>query len=279
MRSDLLFFLKASRPGFWLTAIWFYLLPLAQHPVIDSFAFWLGLVFITFPLGLLIYGWNDIMDANNDRLNERKGCWLFGPRGTDEQLRKLPWVISAVHLPFLLLFLILQGRGMLGWYFAAVAATAIYNWPRRGCKGLPLLDLVNQLGYLLVFSLSSMLNQVPELQWPALVFGALFAMHSHLLSEILDLKPDRLAGRRTTALLIGPAPAKYLVSGLLFAEAIIVGFLLHNMEIAIFFACGTLWFLVDALWVFREASYPRRFVRWSFLAWNVIVLGGLCYWN
>jgi 4-hydroxybenzoate polyprenyltransferase len=30
------------------------------------------------------------------------------------------------------------------------------------------------------------------------VFGALFAMHSHLFGQIMDVAPDRLAGRRTT---------------------------------------------------------------------------------
>src|SRR5262245_16914416 len=58
---DLVFILQASRPGFWLTAIWFYLLPVAQRPVWNSFDFWLGVFFVSFPFGLLIYGWNDIM--------------------------------------------------------------------------------------------------------------------------------------------------------------------------------------------------------------------------
>src|SRR5205823_2723377 len=102
--GDMLFFLKASRPGFWLTSIWFYLLPLAGHRVFDSSSFWIGVLFVTLPLGLLIYGWNDILDAENDRQNPRKGTFLFGPRGTDEQLRKLPWAIALVNLPFLALF-------------------------------------------------------------------------------------------------------------------------------------------------------------------------------
>ena len=87
--STLRFVLQTARPGFWLTAIWFYLLPVAQQPVWDSPAFWLGVFFVSFPFGLLIYGWNDIVDRENDRRNARKGSFLFGARGTDEQLRRL----------------------------------------------------------------------------------------------------------------------------------------------------------------------------------------------
>src|SRR5260221_160592 len=106
---DPIFWLKVSRPGFWLTSIWFYLLPVAQHLVFGSTAFWVGLLFVTFPLGILIYGWNDIVDAENDRHNRRKGTFLFGARGTDAQLDALPWLIPAVHLPFLVLFCSREG--------------------------------------------------------------------------------------------------------------------------------------------------------------------------
>ena len=60
--STLRFILQASRPGLWLTAVWFYLLPCGGHYLIDSPQFWLGVVYVSFPLGLLIYGWNDCVD-------------------------------------------------------------------------------------------------------------------------------------------------------------------------------------------------------------------------
>ena len=121
--STLRFVLQAARPGFWLTAIWFYLLPVAQQPVWNSPAFWLGVFFVSFPFGLLIYGWNDIVDRENDRRNARKGSFLFGARGTDEQLRRLPWIIALVHLPFVILFAVWLGPQMLGWYAALIGAT------------------------------------------------------------------------------------------------------------------------------------------------------------
>jgi len=56
------FVVKAARPGFWLTSIWFYLVPAGGRNVFHQPEFWLGLLYVTFPLGLLIYGWNDIVD-------------------------------------------------------------------------------------------------------------------------------------------------------------------------------------------------------------------------
>jgi len=88
--SALSFIIKASRPGLWATAVWFYLLPLGRRHVFDSVGFWLGLIYVTLPLGLIIYGWNDIADAEIDKFNPRKGTFLFGARGSQEQLRRLP---------------------------------------------------------------------------------------------------------------------------------------------------------------------------------------------
>src|SRR5215467_9622853 len=60
--SDLRFVLQASRPGLWITSIWFYMLPLGGRHVFSSVSFWLGMVYVTFPMGLLLYGWNDYVD-------------------------------------------------------------------------------------------------------------------------------------------------------------------------------------------------------------------------
>src|SRR4051812_9627801 len=79
-RGDWLAVIQASRPGFWITAAWFYLLPLGQRPLLSSWIFWVGLFYVTFPFGLLIYGWNDLADRDEDRFNPRKGTFLFGAR-------------------------------------------------------------------------------------------------------------------------------------------------------------------------------------------------------
>ncbi len=219
LRSDNAFLLQASRPGLWLTAIAFYMLPLGQREVFHSLAFWLGVLYVSFPMGLLLYGWNDIVDYDADRLNPRKGTFLFGARGTPEQLRRLPLRIVLVQLPFVVACSLLAGPKLLVCFAGMTAAAALYNWPRYGFKTRPPLEILNQAGYLFVFLLSSWLNHVPLLPWPTMLFGALFAMHSHVFGEIMDVEPDRTAGRHTTATVIGRVPAKLLMAVLMLVEA------------------------------------------------------------
>src|SRR6266700_8080545 len=121
--STLAFFVKASRPGLWATAAWFYMLPLGRRHVFDSAGFWLGLIYVTLPLGLIIYGWNDIADAEIDRFNPRKGTFLFGARGSREQLRRLPVYIAVVQIVFAAGFLYFDSARILLWFLGLVLFT------------------------------------------------------------------------------------------------------------------------------------------------------------
>ena len=266
------FLLKVSRPGFWLTSVWFYMLPVGGADVFGSWKFWLGCFYVTFPLGLLIYGWNDLADFETDRRNPRKGTFLFGAKGTREQLGRLPLQIAAVQLPFFLIFTWLEGARMLAWIFALVGATAIYNMPKGGLKARPPFELLNQMGYLLVFVLSSWLNDVPQLPWFGFVFGALFAMHSHLFGQIMDVVPDRLAGRRTSATVIGVIPAKCLLLLLLATEAALVFASTGDLFLSAFLGLAALWFAADVAFLWRDRLYATWQMRIFLLGWNAVAL-------
>jgi len=273
--SDLTFILHASRPGLWLTSIWFYLLPLGGRHVFHSVAFWLGVAYVCFPLGLLLYGWNDCVDFEADQRNPRKGSFLFGARGSAEQLRKLPARIALVQAPFLAAFCYLGGLRMLLWFAGTVAAAAVYNWPRFGFKTRPPLEILNQAGYLMVFVLSSWLNHAPQLSWPALLFGAMFAMHAHMFGEIMDLEPDRDTGRRTTAVVIGRVPAKVLIAAFLVAESALVFFFFRDALLSLFLLASSTWFALDAAWLWRGKPYSPVQMRFALIAWNLIALVSL----
>ena len=268
----LTFLVKASRPGLWLTAVWFYLLPLGRRDVFHSSAFWFGLIYVTLPLGLIIYGWNDIADADIDSFNPRKGTFLFGARGSQEQLRRLPLQIAVVQAAFALGFFYLDGPRILLWFVGLVLFTAIYNFPRYGLKSHPPFDILNQARYLLVFVLSGWLNRAPQLRWPAMLFGALFAMHSHVFGEIMDFAPDRESGRRTTATVIGAVPSKLLICGMLLSESILIWKYFADPWISSALAFGVVWFLADALVIWRDRPYSLRQMRAFMLGWNLIAL-------
>lgn len=281
MRHEFLFLVKASRPGFWLTALWFYLLPVGRVWVFDSWTFWLGAFYVTLPLGLLIYGWNDLVDQETDRLNPRKDSYLFGARPSPAQMQRLPLAIALVQFPFLVAFFWLEGARVAWWIAALVLATAVYNGPRGGLKGRPPFELLNQVGYLLVFVLASWLNDVPHLPWSTFVFGALFAMHSHLFGQIMDVEPDRAAGRRTTAVILGIVPSKYLLAAFLFAEAALVGWSSHAWMMCAFSLAAMLWFLADAALLWRARMYTMAQMRLFLFGWNIvaIVTMPLVWWS
>src|SRR5256885_16021966 len=92
----------------------------------------------------------------------------------------------------------------------------------------------------------------------------MFAMHSHLFGEIMDLEPDRRAGRRTLAGVLGARPAKWLLVAVLAAEAVLIWTSTGDPWLPAFLAASATWFTVDVvvLWGDRAdlAAEMRRFV-------------------
>jgi 4-hydroxybenzoate polyprenyltransferase len=273
--SGLAFLIQVSRPGLWSTTAMFYLMPLGHADFFHSGQLWLGLFYVLFPLGLLLYGANDIVDAETDLLNPRKGTFLFGSRGAREQLASLKWQIAAVQLPFLVAFYFLTGPRILWWYAVLLLAVGVYNTPRFGWKGRPPFDVLIQASYLLVFVLSSWLNNAPQLPWQTFLFGALFAMHSHVFGEVMDIEPDRLSGRQTTATLVGRVPAKLLIAALLCVETALVYFYFQDAIIAGFLALGMLWFVLDAVALWKNRAYSMMEMRLFLWGWNIAALLGI----
>jgi 4-hydroxybenzoate polyprenyltransferase len=221
---------------------------------------------------------NDLADAEADQLNPRKGTYMFGSRGGREQLGALKWQIVVAQLPFLAAFFLLVGPRILGWYGMLLLAVGIYNAPRFGWKGNPPFDVLIQASYLLVFVLSSWLNNAPQLPWQTFLFGALFAMHSHVFGEVMDIEPDHLSGRKTTATVIGRVTAKFLIVALLAVETLLVRLYFHDWIVAGFLALGAVWFAVDATLLWKERKYRPKEMRLFLWGWNIAALLGI-FWN
>lgn len=266
--STFLEIIKVARPGFWPTHLWFYLLPFAGRYMFATPAFWIGCVYVCFPLGLLIYGWNDLGDADSDGINPRKNSWLFGARPDESLRRQLPLLISLVQIPFVILFVWIAGLKMLGWFLALVLFNTTYN--TLGFKRLPLLDLLNQMGYLLMFALGSWLCAVPQLNAPAMAFSALFAMQSHLFGQLMDIDQDRAAGRRSTAIVLGLVPAKLLLVAIMLLEVMIATVYFRGPFVAVFMVAGATFFFLDT-WL-GPRRYPIWFTRVFFVGWNAVVV-------
>ncbi len=211
---------------------------------------------------------DDIGDAQTDADNPRKDSWIFGGRPDEPLRRRLPWIIAAVQLPFLAAFVSIAGVKMLGWFAAVLLTNATYN--NLGFKARPVLDVLNQAGYVLVFVLASWLCAVPQLNAAAVAFSALFAMLSHVFGQLMDLDQDRDAGRRSTAVVLGPRATKALLVLLLAAEAGIAWRWFAGGYVAWFMGAGALFFTADAL--AGPTRYPVVFTKLFFVGWNLVVL-------
>jgi 4-hydroxybenzoate polyprenyltransferase len=272
------FLLQVSRPGLWATTALFYLMPLGRGFHWRSAGFWAGLVYILFPLGLLLYGVNDIADADGDRYNPRKGTYMFGSRGETSQLKTLRWQIAAIQAPFLFLFLVWTGPKLLTWLAVLLLAVFVYNSPPFAWKGRPPFDVLIQSSYLLVFVLSSWLNEMPQLPWQAFLFGGLFAMHSHLFGEVMDIEPDQKSGRKTLAIVLGRIPTKLLIAVFLASEAILVNRFFRDRVISGFLLAGAVCFVFDAAILWRRRPYTTAQMRLFLWGWNAAAFLGIV-WN
>lgn len=252
--------------------MWFYLLPLGPRVPFHSWEFWLGLFYVGFPLGTLIYAANDLTDTATDALNPRKDSWLFGARPTGAQIRALPLHILGVQAPFAAIFTLLLGPRALVWLAAVFASSLLYNAPKFGAKDRPGFDVLAQIGYLLVFILSCWLSDLPCASGTIFAFGALFAMHSHLFGQIMDIEPDARAGRQTTAVCIGARRAKILISALLCVEAMLALSISHKPWLPPFLLGSALWFGLDNAVLWRDKPYATWQAKLFFLGWNALLL-------
>jgi 4-hydroxybenzoate polyprenyltransferase len=200
--SRAVYLLKLSRPRFWIYLAGPVLvgavfgassLPeLLSAPTVALFAFFL------LPANVLLYGVNDVFDADVDRAN---------PKKDDREVRYggQRFVLVAVVTSGLLgLVLVpLLPLGALAWVAVFYALGIGYSAPPIRFKTTPVLDSVSNGLYLAPGAAAYV--ALAGSQPPALaVAGAwLWTMGMHTFSAIPDIEPDRAAGIRTTATLLG----------------------------------------------------------------------------
>lgn len=199
-------FLKVSRPGWWIVTIWLYVAPSQGLGT----KFWVGLAYVCLPLNATMYGLNDYADVEFDVTNERKGNWVFGPKGmTRLQLRRvLRIALVSTFIP-LVSWGWWEGRLVryLVWYVLGMIINVAYNFPilghlsQRGPWEIPLV----YVGFGMVTVLSYWLNG--NYSQLTLCFGCnvrywihlwFLVLRTQLLTEYMDYESDRARNRRTT---------------------------------------------------------------------------------
>jgi len=272
------YLLKTSRPGLWFATVWLYLLPTGQmDQIFQSWIFWFGLFYVTFPLNLMVYGWNDAVDAKTDAVNPRKDSFWFGALGSPQQLQVLWKYIAWVQLITYPVLVYFGGWNVLLIFFGFLIINGLYNLPKHGLRSRPPLELLCQIGYLLIAPLSIYINQTENLPHLTYLYLFLFAMQSHLMGEVMDIEPDRKAGRKTTATLIGMHNTKLLIIGIVAVEVLLLVVAYDEYIFAAMLGLGLLWLILDLFIIYKTKTYTIKQMKlFAFLS-NITALVSMLY--
>ena len=274
----LIFWLKVSRPGLWFATLWLYLLPTSQMEGIwTSIPFWIGLFYVTFPLNFLVYGWNDMVDRETDALNPRKDSFWFGAKGTIEQLEKLWQPMLILHAVYGSILFYWVGWKMLVLLLTFVLINGAYNLPENGLRSRPPFELLCQVGYILTASFSVLINETAPLPWQTYLYLLLFAWQSHLMGEVMDIEPDKKAGRRTTATILGIQRTKLLIISIVLVEIGMLFFVFKDFIFGGMLALGLVWLLLDLLFIYKKQTYTVTQMKLFGAMSNAVAIASMIY--
>lgn len=212
----LLTLVQVSRPGFFHVTAFPYLLVAFRDPYVLLTARGLaGLLFVLFPLNLLVYSFNDYKDVDIDRKNPRKGG-LHGAQASASDLKLciiLSVVLLALSVPIL--------TGDLMWSLKWVVSCILVNWSYNfgpQLSRVPLLDMFPPLGYMAVCLLSSKILDLANFDRYFYCYFGLMVFRTQLWLQRMDIVADAAVGKRTTAVFVGSSLAGLGVILLLLAE-------------------------------------------------------------
>lgn len=231
--------------------------------------FWIGLFFVTFPLNFLVYGLNDFTDGKADSINPRKGNYLFGAKFSKAELRTIPWQILFVTVPFLIYFSYIGGVELFILLLFMIVVNIIYNYKPFRVKDHPPFEIFLQVGYVFIALFSILLNDVEMLSWQTFLYLTLFAFQAHIAGGIMDIEPDILVKKKTTATLIGRKKAKLLMLFILLFEAYILKFWFHDWVLSAFLAAFAFWLIFDIFIFFRDKPYTPKQMKIFGIAVNI----------
>jgi len=191
-----------SRPRFWLYLAGPVLVGLVYGaPSVETLLAPVPVILFAYflvPANVLLYGVNDVFDAEVDVHNPKKS-------GREERFRGERSVVAAVVVSGLLAlgFLPLLPPLALGWLAVFFALAVEYSAPPLRFKTTPFLDSLSNGLYVLpgVVAYVALAGRNPPVL--ALVGGWCWTMAMHTFSAIPDVGPDREAGIRTTATVLG----------------------------------------------------------------------------
>lgn len=247
--------IERSRPRFWLYLAGPVLVGAVYGASSPAGLVDLGLValigYFFVPGNLFLYGVNDVFDAEIDRENPKKAGRETRYRG--DAITKWGVVVSAILGLALLPVLPI---GAAPWLVGFLVLGTIYSAPPVRLKARPLLDSVSNGLYVLPGAAAYVVVAGTAPPALAVVGGWLWAMAMHTFSAIADIEPDRRAGIRTTATVLG-----------------------HRYALGY---CGLVWLLAAVLFALLDGRLGLVFSAYPLLLGAITVSGvsvSRAYWR
>lgn len=204
VKKNISFFIKVSRPRFWIytggTYVVGYALALTSFSDFLRPEYYLYLFYFFLLANLFIYGVNDYWDGETDKLNPKKDekeC-----RIENKERKKLLNVIYIV-LGFSLLMMIFQNTGERILFSIFLFLSYFYSAKPFRFKEKPFLDFSSNYLYIMpgIFAYYLLSGSIPSF---IILVGAYFHIAAmHIFSAIPDIEYDSAAGIQTTPVFIG----------------------------------------------------------------------------
>ena len=144
-------------------------------------------------------------------------------------------------------------------------------------RSKPPLELLCQIGYLLIAPFSLYLNEVAQLPYQTYIYLLLFAWQSHLIGEVMDIEPDRKVGKTTTATIIGMKNTKLIIIGIVLIEVIMLMVIFKDLMFGGMLAIGLIWLLIDLFLIYKTETYTLGQMKFFGIASNLIAILSMAY--
>lgn len=163
--------------------------------------FWVHLLFFLFPANLLLYGVNDLFDADTDSRNPKKGSVEHRLSRSDRPVVRAG-VAAALGLALVLVAAQRSPANAATLLTFLVLAIA-YSAPPVRLKARPILDSASNVLYAVPGFLGWQQASEELVPMIAVLVAGLWTAAMHLFSAIPDIRSDSEAGLRTTATVLG----------------------------------------------------------------------------
>ncbi len=187
---------------------------------------WLFVLALTWPFGMIIYGINDIYDADIDAADKKRSR-LEGGKHKDSEQKYIWWGVGVAVVAFMTVSVIAHSTYGLIFAFVSVLASVTYSVPPLRLKSRAGLDvLFSGVAYVVfVYGAGYWLMQ-PYAPLPDAVYVlAIFAACLHALGALRDYTVDKAALATTIAVQFGPR-----ITSLLVAIASLIGMAIWYKE-------------------------------------------------